>query len=86
MMTMTALILGAGPNLGNAIASMFVEVGYKIVLVSRSANTTKSNDKLLYIPADLSDPEAIPAVFDSVKQAFGHPNVVVYNGQFLPRT
>lgn len=83
---MTALILGAGPNLGNSIASTFANVGYKIALVSRSADITKSTDKLLYVQADLSHSDAVPEAFDAVRQAFGHPNIVVYNGQHLQRT
>ncbi|KAJ9499551.1 hypothetical protein H2202_005134 [Exophiala xenobiotica] len=78
------LILGAGPNIGHHVATTFLSHGYKVALASR---TTKnhSNDadhkNQIYIAVDLSKPETIPAVFNTVKTQLGAPpSVVVYNG------
>jgi NAD(P)-dependent dehydrogenase (short-subunit alcohol dehydrogenase family) len=78
------LILGAGPNIGHHVATTFLSHGYKVALASR---TTKnhSNDadhkNQIHIAVDLSKPETIPAVFNTVKTQLGAPpSVVVYNG------
>jgi NAD(P)-dependent dehydrogenase (short-subunit alcohol dehydrogenase family) len=78
------LILGAGPNIGHHVANTFLSHGYRVALASR---TTKNhshdtdNKTKIHIAVDLSRPETIPAVFDTVKTQLGAPpSVAVYNG------
>ncbi|PNP55307.1 hypothetical protein THARTR1_04449 [Trichoderma harzianum] len=74
-----ALILGAGSNVGQALSSTFSQAGYKVALVSRSAKESSSATQVS-IAADLTNPDAIPPIFASVRKALGaDPNVVVYN-------
>ena len=75
------LVLGAGPNIGRSLAQRFKEAGYKVALVSRSANDGEvTPDGFLMLQADLSKPSSIPTIFETVfKQLGGHPTVVVYN-------
>lgn len=78
-----ALILGAGSNVGQSLASAFSQAGYKVALVSRSIQES-SSDKQIQIPADLSKPDNVPSIFESVRQKLGaDPNVVIYNAASL---
>lgn len=80
MASLVALVLGAGPNSGSAIASHLAAKGYKLALVSRKADESKSTDSELHVAADFADPSSIAGVFSKVKAKLGLPNVVVYNG------
>jgi len=75
------LILGAGPNIGAHVANKFAENGYQIALAARRLADGVQSDGHLHVQADLSKPETVPAVFEKVKQTFGLPSVVIYNGQ-----
>ncbi|KAL7945190.1 hypothetical protein V8C42DRAFT_324853 [Trichoderma barbatum] len=78
-----ALILGAGSNVGQALSSSFSQAGYKVAVVSRSAKQTTSATHIS-IPADLSNPDSVPPIFDAIRKSFGaDPNVVVYNAAAL---
>jgi NAD(P)-dependent dehydrogenase (short-subunit alcohol dehydrogenase family) len=71
------LILGAGPNVGQSVARAFAAKGYRIAVASRKA--TGKPDQL-HIPSDFSNPSAVATAFAKVKEAYGIPSVVVYNG------
>ena len=78
-----ALILGAGPNVGMATASKFANSGYKVTAAARSLSSGLSEDGMLNIRADLSDPRAILQCFQQTKETFGIPNILIYNGESL---
>lgn len=81
-----ALVLGAGPNIGQALARTFTNAEYKVVLVSRSApNEGIEQDGFLRIGADLTKPECVSTIFSTVRQKLGDPNIVVYNAGVLSR-
>ncbi|KIW87309.1 uncharacterized protein Z519_11945 [Cladophialophora bantiana CBS 173.52] len=73
------LILGAGPNIGAALAKAFSAKGYKVASASRTP--PKTNDgAALHIPVDLTRPDTVPGVFERVrKELGGEVGVVVYN-------
>ncbi|KAF0643192.1 hypothetical protein FPSE5266_07860 [Fusarium pseudograminearum] len=73
------LILGAGPNIGKALARIFAAGGYKVGLAARSLKEADSTDNQLHITSDFSNPDDVVNAFDKVKKAFGIPSVVVYN-------
>ncbi|KAL6816454.1 hypothetical protein J3E69DRAFT_345483 [Trichoderma sp. SZMC 28015] len=78
-----ALILGAGSNVGQALSSTFSQAGYKVALVSRSAKQSSSATQVS-IAADLTNPDSIPPIFDSVRKSLGaDPNIVIYNAAAL---
>lgn len=80
-MAKVALILGAGPNIGDAVATKFAANGYQIALAARSISTGMSDKTgFLGIQGDLSDPHVVRSVFRTTIQHFGPPSVVVYNG------
>ena len=74
------LILGAGPNIGSHVAKAFSSKGYKVASASRSP--PKSDDGSdLHVPVDLSQPENVAGVFETVrKELNGEVGIVVYNG------
>ncbi|KAF4992382.1 hypothetical protein FDECE_13738 [Fusarium decemcellulare] len=73
------LILGAGPNIGQAVARTFASKGYKVALASRSVKEADSTDNQLNIPSDFSKTDDVTNAFTKVKKVFGIPSVVVYN-------
>lgn len=77
------LILGAGPNIGQAVAQTFASKGYKVALASRSLKEADSTDNQLNITSDFSKPDDVVNAFARVKQVLGIPSVVVYNGKSL---
>ncbi|KAG4438110.1 hypothetical protein IFR05_006390 [Cadophora sp. M221] len=77
------LILGAGPNIGQAVARTFASKGYKVALASRSLKEEDSTDDQLNITSDFSNPEDVVSAFAKVRKALGIPSVVVYNAGSL---
>ncbi|KAK6083604.1 short-chain dehydrogenase [Seiridium cupressi] len=71
----TVLVIGAGPNIGLAVAKTFAGAGYKVALASRS----KATDLYTHFTFDASKPETVPQLFEGVRKDLGDPKVVVYN-------
>jgi NAD(P)-dependent dehydrogenase (short-subunit alcohol dehydrogenase family) len=78
------LIIGAGPNVGAAVANKFAGEGYKVALAARSLSDGIQSNGYLHVRADLSNPENVLAIFREVKRTHGIPNIVVYNGLASP--
>jgi NAD(P)-dependent dehydrogenase (short-subunit alcohol dehydrogenase family) len=81
-MTRTAVVAGVGPGLGTALARRFVAEGCQVGLFARSEGfLTDLADELgpdaLAVPTDITDPEAVAAGFDRVREAFGPVDVLV---------
>ncbi|CAN8106148.1 unnamed protein product [Discula destructiva] len=86
----TALIFGAGSNIGAGLTKGFLGAGYRVATVSRRSNhaapTPGDNDSVLPIQADLSDPAAVPGVYARVADAgWAFPAIVVWNAASLTR-
>ena len=78
------LILGAGPNVGFSLLKLFSAKGFKTAIASRSPKAELSAATDLVVKADFEAPSSIKAVFNEVMEKLGVPNVVVYNGPFIP--
>jgi len=76
-----ALIIGAGPNIGQSVARKFASKGYKVGFAARSVKESDSTDRQLNIPSDFTKTDDVVKAFDQVKKTFGTPSVVVYNGK-----
>ncbi|KAI0836713.1 NAD(P)-binding protein [Hypoxylon sp. FL0890] len=72
----TVLIIGAGPNVGEASAEAFAAAGYQVAVASR---TQKLDAKFRHYAFDASKPETVPALFEQVSKDLGIPSVVIYN-------
>jgi NAD(P)-dependent dehydrogenase (short-subunit alcohol dehydrogenase family) len=75
------LILGAGPNISQAVAQTFALKGYKVALAARSLREADSTDNQLNITSDFANPSDVVNAFTRVKKVLGIPSVVVYNGK-----
>ena len=80
MSTPIILILGAGSKIGLSVAKAFAAKGYKVALAARSFQDGVGEDGYLRLHIDLANTEEVPALFNKVKEKFGIPSVVVYNG------
>ena len=80
--TETALIVGAGKGLSASLARLFAAEGMQVALAAR--DTSKLTDLVdetgaLALSCDASRPDDVKALFDRVEDAFGVPELVVYN-------
>lgn len=73
----SALIIGAGSNVGRATAEAFANAGYTVAVASRSA---KTGQDFKHFAFDASQPETVQKLFADVRKAVGTPSVVIYNG------
>jgi NAD(P)-dependent dehydrogenase (short-subunit alcohol dehydrogenase family) len=78
----TALIVGAGMGLSASLARLFAAEGMQVALAAR--DTSKLTDLVdetsaLALSCDASRPDDVSALFDRVENAFGAPDLVVYN-------
>lgn len=81
-MTLTALILGAGPGVGHTVAAKLISADYAVAAASRNPDLTIAQTIGFHaLKADLAQPDTIPALFSRAQEALGAaPNVVIYNG------
>ncbi len=82
-----ALVTGAGSGIGRATAMALLEDGYSVVLAGRRrdalertvAEAGEANARALAVPADVTDPDSVAALFASTKSAFGRLDVLFNN-------
>jgi NAD(P)-dependent dehydrogenase (short-subunit alcohol dehydrogenase family) len=79
---LVAFILGAGTNIGSAVAAQLREKGYRVALGSRNPKPT-TDDTYFNVKVDVQKRESIEEAFDTVVQKLGPINVVIYNGMSL---
>jgi NAD(P)-dependent dehydrogenase (short-subunit alcohol dehydrogenase family) len=80
-------IVGAGPDLGLALAKRFGGEGFLVIFVSRRAEARKGYVTLLRdegmqalaIAADPADLQSLKTAFDQIKKQLGCPEVLIYN-------
>jgi NAD(P)-dependent dehydrogenase (short-subunit alcohol dehydrogenase family) len=82
-----AIVTGAGSGIGRATALALLEDGYSVVLTGRRREALEQTAALagpaagrpLVVPADVSDPESVRALFDATKAAFGRLDLLFNN-------
>ena len=82
-----AIVTGAGTGVGRAVALALVGEGYSVALAGRRADRldetrSRAGDesaRALVVPADVSDPESVRALFAKTKDAFGRLDLVFNN-------
>ena len=88
-----AVVTGAGSGLGRGIALALLAGGWQVALAGRRAETleataqswTGSADEALVVPADVTSPESVAALFDAVRDRWGRLDLLVNNaGVFGP--
>src|SRR5215472_1899572 len=82
-----ALITGAGSGIGRATALAFLADGYRVVLAGRRKEPLEETAKLagaaarnaLAVPADVTDPGSVHALFSRAHEAYGRLDVLFNN-------
>jgi 7-alpha-hydroxysteroid dehydrogenase len=89
-----AIVTGAGRGIGAATAVSLAEAGADVLISARTADqlaevadkVKAAGRRAVVVPADLSDLEAVAALVDHARDAFGRLDLVVNNvGGALPR-
>jgi NAD(P)-dependent dehydrogenase (short-subunit alcohol dehydrogenase family) len=81
-----AMVTGAGTGIGKAVSLALLGADYAVVLTGRrkelleaTAKEAPAGSKTLVVPADVSDPAAVKALFAKTKEAFGRLDVLFNN-------
>jgi len=82
-----AVVVGVGPGLGAAVARRFAREGFAVGLMARGMDKLEPVDAeiradggmSLSVPADATDPASMGAAFETVRERWGPPSVLVYN-------
>ncbi|MBO1436465.1 SDR family oxidoreductase [Meiothermus sp. CFH 77666] len=91
------LVTGGGTGLGRSMSTRFLELGAKVAITSRRAETIaqaaqemmqQTGGEVFTTPVDVRDPEAVKAMVDAVEGHFGRIDVLVNNaaGNFISPT
>lgn len=82
-----ALVTGAGTGIGKRTALLLWEAGYSVVLAGRRVELLEQtvqeasvpNSRSLVMSVDVSDPEAVSALFAATEDKFGRLDVLFNN-------
>jgi len=81
-----AIVTGAGTGIGKAAALALLKDGYNVALAGRRreplqavADASGAGPRALVLPTDVSQPQAVRALFDATVQAWGRVDVLFNN-------
>ncbi|MEU9947994.1 SDR family oxidoreductase [Streptomyces sp. NPDC047939] len=91
--TKTAVVTGAGSGIGRAVALALCGAGWSVALAGRrpeplaeTAALAGPDARVITVPADVSRPDDVDALFSSVRECFGRLDLLFNNaGTFGPR-
>lgn len=83
----SVIVIGAGPGLGNAVAREFAHHEFRVALVARKAPHLAKYQQafeaegieVMTVAADAAKPETLTRAIETVRKAWGTPDVLVYN-------
>ncbi|WIX84592.1 SDR family oxidoreductase [Amycolatopsis sp. DG1A-15b] len=82
-MVQTAVVTGAGSGIGRAVARALLEDGYQVALAGRRAGalaeTAEGFENALAVPTDVSDEQAVEALFAAVRDRWGRLDLLFNN-------
>jgi NAD(P)-dependent dehydrogenase (short-subunit alcohol dehydrogenase family) len=82
-----AVVTGAGSGIGRAVALALLREGYAVALAGRRPDTLAETaaragadrTRALAVPADVTDPASVRALFEKVRDAFGRLDLLFNN-------
>jgi NAD(P)-dependent dehydrogenase (short-subunit alcohol dehydrogenase family) len=82
-----ALVTGAGSGIGRAVSLTLQRAGYAVVLAGRRAEeldrtaslADPDGGRMLAVPTDVSQPDAVHALFTATKESFGRLDLLFNN-------
>ncbi|NYI96446.1 NAD(P)-dependent dehydrogenase (short-subunit alcohol dehydrogenase family) [Streptomonospora nanhaiensis] len=82
-----AVVIGAGPGIGQAVARRFAREGMAVAVLARTAQTVRAAEAALApfgvptagLRADSADEDGLRAALDAAAERLGPPDAVVYN-------
>jgi NAD(P)-dependent dehydrogenase (short-subunit alcohol dehydrogenase family) len=78
-----AVVTGAGSGLGRVITRALLDDGWRVALAGRRAEaleeTVDGREHALTVPTDVADPEAVTALFRTVRETWGRLDLLVNN-------
>jgi NAD(P)-dependent dehydrogenase (short-subunit alcohol dehydrogenase family) len=82
-----AIVTGAGSGIGRATALALLAEGYSVVLAGRRAEELRRTaaqggpaiERALVVPADVTDPDSVRALFEATRDAFGRLDLLFNN-------
>ncbi|MGK9051431.1 SDR family oxidoreductase [Neorhizobium petrolearium] len=83
-----ALVTGGGSGVGRAIAKALGAAGYRVVISGRRPDVLEkaaaelgeeTGAEFLAVPADVGDPAAVKALFDTISATYGRLDLLVNN-------
>lgn len=85
----TIIVTGASSGIGRATAELFLDQGWKVGLLARSADKLSqfaaTRENAIPLAADVTDPQAVSAAFDEFQAQAGRLDVLFNNaGIFAP--
>jgi NAD(P)-dependent dehydrogenase (short-subunit alcohol dehydrogenase family) len=86
-----AVVIGAGPGIGRAVAVRFAREGLPVAVLARSEETVRCTAAaieaygvtIVPLTADSADETALRAALDAAADVLGPPDVVVYNAAVI---
>jgi len=87
-----ALVTGAGSGIGKTVALALLKDGYRVVLAGRRRDPLEQTAKdagpagaqALVVPADVSLPDSVRALFAKTKEVFGRLDLLFNNAGVFP--
>ena len=81
-----AIVTGGGSGIGRAASLALLGAGWRVALAGRRADALQetaqasgAGDRALAVPTDMTDPEAVQALFDATVKAFGRVDLLFNN-------
>ena len=82
-----AVVTGAGSGIGKAVALALLREGYSVALAGRRGELLEGTAResgappaqTLAVPTDVTDPKAVQALFDKVRETFGRLDLLFNN-------
>ncbi|MGW4487901.1 SDR family oxidoreductase [Amycolatopsis sp. NPDC004368] len=79
----TAVVTGAGSGIGRRVARALLDAGYRVVLAGRRVEalreTAGESPEALVVPTDVASPDAVAALFETVREQWGRLDLLVNN-------